>query len=227
MASSELPTQKVGSENSTNEAVVVFVLGGPGSGKGTQCPKIVEHFGFTNICAGELLQAEVESGSENGEMILKFREEGKIVPSEITMKLLQQAMQQSEKKKFLIDGFPRNEENRTAFENTMKIEPDLVLFFDCPSEVLTKRLLSRNQGRVDDNIYTIQKRLEVYFESTLPVINYYSSKGKVEKIDAQRSIDEVFEDVKGVFSKLKPKSVVGLKNECNILQIGAQVSSII
>ncbi|XP_020537410.1 UMP-CMP kinase 4 isoform X2 [Jatropha curcas] len=139
-------------------------------------------------------------------MIQNFKKEGKIVPSEVTVKLLQQAMQQSGKKKFLIDGFPRNEENRTAFENIIKIEPDLVLFFDCPEEVLTKRLLSRNQGRVDDNIDTIQKRLKVYFQSTLPVINYYSSKGKVQKIDAQKCIDEVFEDVKSVFSKLKPES---------------------
>ncbi|KDP31410.1 hypothetical protein JCGZ_11786 [Jatropha curcas] len=206
MASTEPVTQKDAKENTSHEETVIFVLGGPGSGKGTQCPKIVEHFGFTHLCAGELLQAEVESGSENGEMIQNFKKEGKIVPSEVTVKLLQQAMQQSGKKKFLIDGFPRNEENRTAFENIIKIEPDLVLFFDCPEEVLTKRLLSRNQGRVDDNIDTIQKRLKVYFQSTLPVINYYSSKGKVQKIDAQKCIDEVFEDVKSVFSKLKPES---------------------
>ncbi|KAJ6675154.1 UMP-CMP KINASE [Salix viminalis] len=184
--------------------VVVFVLGGPGSGKGTQCPKIVEHFGFTHLCAGDLLQAEIESESENGTMIHNFKKEGKIVPSEITVKLLQQAMQQSDNNRFIIDGFPRNEENRAAFENIVKIKPEFVLFFDCPEEELTRRILNRNQGRVDDNIETIGKRLKVYFESTLPVINYYNSKGKVQKIDAQRSVNEVFEDVKSVFAKFKP-----------------------
>nr|CAD1826602.1 unnamed protein product [Ananas comosus var. bracteatus] len=175
--------------------------GGPGSGKGTQCPKIVEHFGFTHLCAGDLLQAEVESGSENGKMIEQFKKEGKIVSSEVTVKLLQNAMQKSTTKKFVIDGFPRNEENRAAFENIVKIQPDFVLFFDCPQEELIRRLLNRNQGRVDDNIETISKRLRVYFDSTLPVIDYYSSRGKVHKIDAQRPVEEVFDDVKRVIYK--------------------------
>ncbi|XP_057970715.1 UMP-CMP kinase 4-like isoform X2 [Malania oleifera] len=129
-------------------------------------------------------------------MILEFKKEGKIVPSEVTVKLLEQAMQRSKNKKFLIDGFPRNEENRIAFENTMRTEPDCVLFFDCSEEELIRRVLNRKQGRVDDNIETIRKRLRVYFESTLPVINYYSSKEKVQKIDAERPIEDVFESVK-------------------------------
>ncbi|CAK7348638.1 unnamed protein product [Dovyalis caffra] len=216
-----------------------FLLSGPGSGKGTQCPKIVEQFGSAHLCVGDLLQAEIESESENGTMIQNFKKEGKIVPSEITVKLLQLAMQQSDNKRFIIDGFPRNEENRTAFENiiamqnivvlyfylghfVMKIEPERVLFFDCPEEELTKRILNRNQGRVDDNIETIRKRLEVYFESTVPVINYYNSKGKVQKIDAQRSIDEVFEDVKSIFSELKP---VAKDEDMLLVVIGRKESS--
>ncbi|TYJ38453.1 hypothetical protein E1A91_A05G444100v1 [Gossypium mustelinum] len=95
---------------------VVFVLGGPGSGKGTQCEKIVQHFGYTHLSAGDLLRAEKNSGSENGIMIQNMMNEGKIVPSEVTIKLLQKAMLDSGNDKFLIDGFPRNEENRAAFE---------------------------------------------------------------------------------------------------------------
>ncbi|XP_057970716.1 UMP-CMP kinase 3-like isoform X3 [Malania oleifera] len=187
---------EVASGNFSNEFSIIFVLGGPGSGKGTQCNLLVRHFGFTHLSAGDLLQAEIESGSENGTMILEFKKEGKIVPSEVTVKLLEQAMQRSKNKKFLIDGFPRNEENRIAFENTMRTEPDCVLFFDCSEEELIRRVLNRKQGRVDDNIETIRKRLRVYFESTLPVINYYSSKEKVQKIDAERPIEDVFESVK-------------------------------
>ncbi|WKA05715.1 hypothetical protein VitviT2T_023663 [Vitis vinifera] len=164
-----------------------------------QCPLIVKQFRLTHLSAGDLLQAEIELGSENGKMIQDYKKEGKIVPSEVTVKLLQQAMQGSTNNKFLIDGFPCNEENRTAFENIMKVEPDFVLFFDCSQEELTRRILNRNQGRVDDNIQAIPKRFQVYFESTLPVIDYYSSKGKVQKIDAERSIEEVFEAVKSIF----------------------------
>ncbi|KAH7692625.1 Adenylate kinase/UMP-CMP kinase protein [Dioscorea alata] len=179
---------------------VVFVLGGPGSGKGTQCANIVQHFGFTHLSAGDLLRAEIKSGSENGTMIQNMIKEGKIVPSEVTIKLLQRAMRESGNDKFLIDGFPRNEENRAAFEEVTKIEPEFVLFFDCPEEEMQRRILGRNQGREDDNIETIRKRFKVFMESSLPVIEYYNSKGKVRKIDAGKPIEEVFEDVKEIFS---------------------------
>ncbi|KAK3012537.1 hypothetical protein RJ639_009328, partial [Escallonia herrerae] len=155
---------------------------GPGSGKGTQCSKIAAHFGFCHLSAGELLDREVESGSENGTMIKAFKMEGKLVPAEMIIKLLQQAMEESITKRFLIDGFPRNNENRAAFENITKLEPEFLLFFECSNEVMRSRLLNRNQGRADDNSATITKRLQLYLESTLPVVNYYSSKGKVYKV---------------------------------------------
>ncbi|XP_019168225.1 PREDICTED: UMP-CMP kinase 3-like [Ipomoea nil] len=179
---------------------VVFVLGGPGSGKGTQCANIVEHFGYTHLSAGDLLRAEIKSGSENGTMIQNMIKEGKIVPSEVTIALLQRAIQENGNDKFLIDGFPRNEENRAAFERVTGIQPDFVLFFDCHEEEMEKRLLSRNQGREDDNIETIRKRFNVYMESSLPVIEYYKSKGKVQKIDAAKPVNEVFNAVKALFT---------------------------
>ncbi|XP_022147099.1 UMP-CMP kinase 3-like [Momordica charantia] len=185
---------------------VVFVLGGPGSGKGTQCANIIEHFGYSHLSAGDLLRAEIKSGSENGTMIQNMIKEGKIVPSEVTIKLLQRAMEQSGNSKFLIDGFPRNEENRAAFEAVTGIEPYLVLFFDCHEEEMERRLLSRNEGRVDDNIETIRKRFRVFLESSIPVVSYYESKGKVRKIDAARPIEEVFESVKAVFTPKNEKA---------------------
>ncbi|XP_039157756.1 UMP-CMP kinase 3 isoform X2 [Eucalyptus grandis] len=141
-------------------------------------------------------------------MIRDLKKEGKLVPSEIVVKLLQQAMRRSESKKFLIDGFPRNEENLAAAENIMKIEPDAILFFDCSEQEAMRRLLSRNQGRADDNAETIRNRLKVYSESTVPVINYYNSKGKVRKIDAERPIDEVYQSVKEVLSGIEGKGTV-------------------
>ncbi|CDP09366.1 unnamed protein product [Coffea canephora] len=189
-----------GSLLTDKKVTVVFVLGGPGSGKGTQCANIVEHYGYTHLSAGDLLRAEIKSGSENGTMIQNMIKEGKIVPSEVTIKLLQRAMNESGNDKFLIDGFPRNEENRAAFELVTGMEPTFVLFFDCLEEEMERRLLSRNQGREDDNIETIRKRFRVYMESSLPVIEYYNSKGKVRKIDAAKPVEEVFEAVKEVFA---------------------------
>lgn len=183
---------------------VVFVLGGPGSGKGTQCAKIVENYGFTHLSAGDLLRAEIKSGSENGNMISNMIKEGKIVPAEVTINLLKKAMFESGNDKFLIDGFPRNEENRAAFEDGTKVEPEFILFFDCPEEEMERRLLSRNQGRVDDNIETIRKRFNVFVESSLPVVEHYELKGKVQRVDAVKSVDEVFEAVKVIFAPFKP-----------------------
>uniref|UniRef100_A0A0E0DYF4 UMP-CMP kinase n=1 Tax=Oryza meridionalis TaxID=40149 RepID=A0A0E0DYF4_9ORYZ len=186
---------------------IIFVLGGPGSGKGTQCSNIVEHFGFIHLSAGELLRAEINSGSENGTMIDTIIKEGKIVPSEITIKLLQEAIIKGGNDKYIIDGFPRNEENRAVFESVqlqtlvtyfqllqINISPEFVLFFDCSEEEMERRLLGRNQGRSDDNIETIRKRFKVFVESSLPVIEYYESKGMVKKIDATKPAPEVFED---------------------------------
>ncbi|KAB1204063.1 UMP-CMP kinase 3 [Morella rubra] len=196
----DAPNKGTNGSMAEKKPTVVFVLGGPGSGKGTQCANIVEHFGYTHLSAGDLLRAEIRSGSENGTMIQNMIKEGKIVPSEVTIKLLQQAMAESGNDKFLIDGFPRNEENRAAFEDVTKIEPAFVLFFDCSEEEMERRLLGRNQGREDDNIETIRKRFKVFLESSLPVIEHYKSRGKVRMIEAARPIEEVFESVKAVFT---------------------------
>ncbi|XP_015581030.2 probable UMP-CMP kinase 2 [Ricinus communis] len=179
---------------------MTFVLGGPGSGKGTQCLKIAKTFGFKHLSAGDLLRREILSNSDDGAMILNTIKEGRIVPSEVTVKLIKKEMELSDNSKFLIDGFPRTEENRIAFEHIIGAEPNIVLFFDCPQEEMVKRVLNRNEGRVDDNIDTIKKRLEVFSALNLPVIGYYSKKGKLHTINAVGTVDEIFEQVRPVFS---------------------------
>lgn len=193
---------KEGDSSNRVRPLITFVLGGPGSGKGTQCAKIAETFGFLHLSAGELLRKEILSGRENGSMILDVIKEGKIVPSEITINLIRREIEASENRKVLIDGFPRTDENRIAFERIVGVGPDLVIFFDCPEEEMVKRLLSRNQGRIDDNIETIKKRLEIFNKLNLPVINYYSSKGKVHKIKAVGTTEEIFEKVNPIFASL-------------------------
>ncbi|CAL0329445.1 unnamed protein product [Lupinus luteus] len=179
---------------------ITFVLGGPGSGKGTQCAKIVETFGFKHLSAGDLLRREIVSDTKYGSMILTTIKEGRIVPSEVTVKLILREIQSSDNLKFLIDGFPRSEENRIAFEQIIGAEPNIVLFFDCPEQEMVKRVLSRNQGRIDDNIDTIKKRLKVFEALNRPVIDHYAKKGKVHKINAVGTEDQIFEQVRPVFA---------------------------
>eukprot|EP00899_Mesostigma_viride_P026496 jgi/Mesvir1/7030/Mv09157-RA.1 len=181
------------SGNAADAPAIVFVLGGPGSGKGTQCANIVRAYDFVHLSAGDLLRAEIKSGSENGTMIANMIKQGQIVPSHVTVGLLKEAMKRSGKKRFLIDGFPRNDENRESFERETGWDCNFVLFFDCPEAVMEKRLLSRGEGRTDDNIETIKKRFNVFIEQSMPVITYYSLRNKVRAVSANASPTEVFQ----------------------------------
>ncbi|XP_039806736.1 UMP-CMP kinase 1-like isoform X1 [Panicum virgatum] len=200
---------EVGSFPPGKKITVVFVIGGPGSGKGTQCSKIVKHFGFTHLSAGDLLREEAKYDTEQGMMIKNTMHEGKLVPSELIVKLLLKAMLQSGNDKFLVDGFPRNEENRQAYDSIISIEPEFVLFIDCPKEEMERRILNRNQGRDDDNIDTARRRFEVFRESTMPVVQYYEKRGKLRRVDGAKSVDEVFEDVKAIFVQLNTQANQG------------------
>ena len=76
----------------------------------------MEEFGIVHLSAGDLLRAHMKSGSPDGNMVAQMIKDGQIVPSHVTISLLQKAMAESGQDKFLIDGFPRNDENRNAFE---------------------------------------------------------------------------------------------------------------
>merc|ERR1712215_349296 len=174
---------------------VVFVLGGPGAGKGTQCVKIVEEFGYVHLSAGDLLREErAKPGSEFGELIEGHIKNGTIVPVEITCSLLERAMKDSGKNDFLIDGFPRNENNLEGWNNQMgeKVDLKFVLFFDCPLETCTERCLARGaagSGRSDDNMESLKKRFDTYMNATMPIIKHYEAKSLVGKVDATTSAD--------------------------------------
>ncbi|CAL8281111.1 unnamed protein product [Lota lota] len=190
---------------------VVFVLGGPGAGKGTQCTKIVENYSYTHLSAGDLLRGErAREGSEFGQLIDNHIKEGQIVPVEITINLLKKKMEETmkadEKKfRFLIDGFPRNEDNMQGWSRVMEEKADVkfMLFFDCSKEVCIDRCLERgkNSGRTDDNRESLQKRIQTYLQSTRPIIDKYEKQGKVRTVDASRVVDEVFADVKAILDK--------------------------
>lgn len=179
---------------------IFFILGGPGSGKGTQCAKLVEKFSFDHFSAGDLLRAEVKSGSEQGVMIDDMIKEGKIVPGEITINLLKNAIKGSSAPGVLIDGFPRQLDQAGGFEKDVS-DFEFVLFFDCPEEEMERRLLERGKtsGRNDDNIASIKKRFRTFVETSMPVIEYYEAKGKVHRIDATQPIDGVTEQILGLF----------------------------
>ncbi|KAI9485522.1 MAG: adenylate kinase-domain-containing protein [Benjaminiella poitrasii] len=189
------------------EVTVIFVLGGPGAGKGTQCENIKRDYDFVHLSAGDLLREEQKrEGSKYGELIQNYIREGLIVPMEVTIALLENAMKEAiekdKKTRFLIDGFPRKMDQADKFEETV-VESKFVLYFSCTEETLLERLMKRSatSGRVDDNIESIKKRFQVFKDTSFPVIEAFEKKDKVRQINAEKSIDDVYNDVKKVLDE--------------------------
>lgn len=201
--SSPLFSEGTGSDS----ALVIFVLGGPGAGKGTQCANIVRDYGFKHLSAGDLLREEQDRpGSEFGDMIKSYIKEGQIVPMEVTIQLLENAMnaeiEKSGNRKFLIDGFPRKMDQALKFEEVV-VPSKFTLFFDCNEETMHERLIERGRssGRADDNEESIKKRFRTFVETSMPVVEHFEKEGKVVKVDANVDRDQVYQKVKEQFGK--------------------------
>ncbi|KAL3076826.1 hypothetical protein niasHT_033728 [Heterodera trifolii] len=173
---------------------VVFVVGGPGCGKGTQCERIVEKFGFTHLSSGDLLRVEVASGSLLGKQLKATMDAGGLVPLDTVLAIVKAAMLKKRESSngFLIDGYPREVTQGERFEQEIQ-SPVLVVYFEANDETLIKRLMGR--GRSDDNAETIKNRLHTFVESTKPVVDHYGKQGKLVKIAAEGSVDGIFADV--------------------------------
>ena len=173
------------------------------AGKGTQCQKIVKEYGYVHLSAGDLLRAEQNTpGSPHGELIAHHMVSGTIVPVAITCSLLQRAMKESKKDNFLIDGFPRNEDNLQGWLREVgsdKANVKFILFFECKEETCVERCLKRGaagSGRSDDNQEALRRRFVTYMNSTMPIVEYYRKQGLVREIDGNQSADEVFAEIK-------------------------------
>eukprot|EP00471_Norrisiella_sphaerica_P004330 CAMPEP_0184478794 /NCGR_PEP_ID=MMETSP0113_2-20130426/720_1 /TAXON_ID=91329 /ORGANISM="Norrisiella sphaerica, Strain BC52" /LENGTH=292 /DNA_ID=CAMNT_0026856699 /DNA_START=138 /DNA_END=1019 /DNA_ORIENTATION=+ len=197
-------------KNESEKPRVLFVLGGPGSGKGTQCQKMAGSFPFMHLSAGELLRAERDrKDSEVGDLINRYITEGKIVPVDITVSLLKAEMergQQDGKRWFLIDGFPRSHENLRGWSDVIGDWANVVgvIFLDCPEEEMERRILHRAQteGRNDDNLATVKKRFRTYEAETMPVIDHYRSEKKLFTVSACGNMEEVCERVETLVKSL-------------------------
>jgi UMP-CMP kinase len=193
---------------------VLFILGGPGAGKGTQCELLANEYGMKHLSAGELLREERLSGSANGQLIDSYLKEGQIVPVQITLNLLRQAMEKSEFGRFLIDGFPRNWDNVEGWNAAMTDVCDVegVLFIDCPEQELERRLLQRGltSGRNDDNIITAKKRFATFQQSTMPIITHFRQLNKLIQVRGDQTKEQVFIDLRTAVEPLISSEILGL-----------------
>lgn len=133
-------------------------------------------------------------------MIADYIKNGQIVPQEVTIQLLENAMKENIDKgqrRFLIDGFPRKMDQALKFEELV-CASRFTLFFDCPEDVMQQRLMKRGEtsGRADDNAESIKKRFKTFVETSMPVVEMFEKQDRVVRIDATAGPDKVYEAVR-------------------------------
>lgn len=157
-----------------------IILGGaPGSGKGTLSDIIVEHYGLQHLSTGDVLRAEIASGSKLGQEINEIISFGNLIPDEQMIQLLKNYITNlsADCKGVIFDGFPRTVEQAHALTQMLDEHHMDAYMLDLWAEedTIIERLLNRGKtsGRADDNLETIKKRLRIYNETTRPISDYY------------------------------------------------------
>ncbi len=200
----------------------IVLLGAPGAGKGTQAAKLVDKFGFAHISTGDILRAAVKNQTPLGIEAKKFMDAGDLVPDELVIGLVKERLKDDDTNAgFILDGFPRTSAQAVALssELTELNRPlDAALLVDVDKEVIIGRLTSRRTcrdcgfigtdadatcpkcggemyQRDDDNEATVRNRLDVYENSTAPLIDYYRGSGLLVEINGDQDPEVVFDEV--------------------------------
>ncbi len=175
----------------------LILFGPPGSGKGTQSSILVEHYGLKHISTGEILRKEIQAQTDLGQKAKALIDKGQLVPDEIIVAMIEDIVAgNTAVKGFIFDGFPRTVAQAEALDallgrNGQRISQLLELVV--PDAMVVERLLLRKEqeGRSDDNLETIQLRLNVYHTQTAPIAAYYKAQGLAKSIDGVGSVEAV------------------------------------
>jgi adenylate kinase family enzyme len=194
----------------TTPPFVVFLCGGPGVGKNTQCAKLRDDFNLVHLSLSELMRQEVAAKSYLGTEIYKHMSQGTGVPDSITLQLLKKAMvKHQDTNRFLLDGFPKSIEQAKRFEQEIA-EFAFGLCFEGSSDLMRQRVAQRaaqTPGRVDDKPETVEKLIKNYEEQTSPLIEYYTPIGKIRTVQCEKAGEEegskTEKDVEEVYAEAK------------------------
>jgi len=176
----------------------IIIFGPPGSGKGTQSAKIVEKYNLIHLSTGDLMREEIANDTALGREVKKYIDKGMLVPDEIIMReLYEKASHHLDAPGLIFDGFPRTIVQAEMLDQMLEkhgMPIDVVLSVDVSEEELFKRLMGRaeDSGRSDDKTDIIWRRIEIYKEQTLPLIDFYKKQGKIVSINGMSPVEEVF-----------------------------------
>ena len=202
----------------------VILLGAPGAGKGTQAEIISEKLGIPTISTGNILREAVKNGTEVGLQAKAYMDAGKLVPDEVIVGIVKERVAQPDcQKGFILDGMPRTIPQAEALV-AQDVRIDKVVSIEIADQVIEDRMVGRRvcsscgasyhivnippkkEGvcdicggeliqRKDDNIETVENRINVYEEQTAPLIGYYKEAGSLVDFDGEASLDEVFDAI--------------------------------
>lgn len=200
----------------------LILLGAPGAGKGTQAEILCERLNIPTISTGNMIREAMKSGTEMGRKAKEYAENGKLVPDEVVIGIVDERLRMEDcQNGFILDGFPRTIPQAEALDR-MGITIDYVVDINVPDEVITRRVSGRRacldcgstyhietkkpqvEGicdrcgstlvqRKDDLPETVQERLHVYHAQTEPLRDYYAAAGKLLVVDGQQGIQEIAE----------------------------------
>ena len=200
----------------------IILLGPQGAGKGTQAQRIAKRTGAKHISTGDIVRAEIKSGSELGKKVQDYNDRGELVPDEIIVEMAKPHLDEADA--WLLDGFPRNQAQAKALDDALDDigeDLDAVVALEAPDDALVKRLSGRRQSQATGRIYhvdhdpppedgddpgpfiqrdddaeeAIRRRLEIYHEQTEPLKDYYAERDLLVTVDAEQEIPKVTEDI--------------------------------
>ena len=178
----------------------ILILGPQGCGKGTQAALLSKKLGIPQLSMGQLLREAAKGAGPLADEIRAIQTAGTLVPDTVAIRVLDARLTQPDTQQgYILDGFPRNQEQFDAFETYAT--PTLVLVIEVPPEVSLPRLMKRAEleHRMDDTPEIIQKRLKIYEDDTRPMIKHYEDRGLVKFVDGVGTIEEVAERVNKIF----------------------------
>jgi len=171
---------------------IIWVIGGPGSGRTTQCEYLQARHKWVHLSSGTLLRDEVMSGSKRGQQMFMVMQKGEFVPPEIVLDILAQKMVEKVggASGFLIDGFPLDMEEADAFDQQI-VPVTRIIYLKLEASEMMDRL--RKRDNFDDQPKSIQKRIETFTSKTLPVIEKYCH--KIVEVDGTKPVHDITEEM--------------------------------